>query len=720
MTLLDAVPTFLSELDVYGLLGRAGLKPPRHGMLGPHLPFEPSERVVLKGQGQGLLHKSELEAVRFLPFELPALREAAQEMKERIEGEGFEWIGALVCERIAIARSEGLPTEGFVSLTKGEGGWALLMGFGGLQAEAIAEPVPPLCWPMAFVSPETALEELKAHLLGRIWLGTLRGAQALTTEARLRAFLDNLWHLRDLAEADDLDLVELNPVGLDPMGEPRPLDGVGRRATPHQPKIKPPAGFLTALLHPHRVALAGVSSADGGVGRTILGNLRRCEYLSEELLLLKPGHDHFLGLPCLQDVGDLLLDPVDLLILALPAIATVEAVSALIAQGGGARLVALVAGGIGDGADTEGLGSRLLAELQEAREEGRWTPALVGPNFLGHWVPIHDLDTSFIPVEKLEAPAQEGGPIALLSQSGAYLLSRRSHNPHLPLGLGLALGNQMDVALSDVMEALEAHPEFKVLGLYVEGFGPGQLEAAAHVGQRLREKGRTLLLYRGGRTEAGQAAAASHTGAMAGNRVLEEALLRRVGFCLAPTQQAFDAGLAWLGAYPTLRPGPVAVLTNAGFESVTAGDLLADPFPSAGLDTEARARLQAVLDTEGLGGLVAPHLPLDLTPMASEDGYLKAVEVVLDSPAPILVLGLIPFTRRLHTDFLDATPFAQNLAKLAQERRKALAVVVDAGTEYEPYRQAFATAGLPVFIRMEDALEGLKALARHPQSLLDK
>ncbi len=709
MTSRDAVAAFLSEPEVYGLVRKAGINPPHHGMLGTSLPFDSNQPIVLKGQAVGVLHKSELGAVRFLPFDLPQLHAAAGEMKQRIEASGSAWTGALVCEQIAIARSEGLPTEALVSLTHGEGGWTLLFGFGGLQAEAISEPVPPLCWPMDFVAVETAFQELRQHLLGRIWFGTLRGTAALTTPAAVRDFLTSLWRLRQEAEAEGLDLVELNPVALDGTGEPRPLDGVARRGIPlgHRP---PPPDFLAALLQPKRVALAGVSSTEGGVGRTILGNLRRGDALADTLLLIKPGHEQFLGLPCVPDVTSLQASPVDLLILALPAAASVDTVSRLIDQGGGAQVVALVAGGIGDGADVDGLGATMVSALQRARAEHRWTPALVGPNFLGHWVPALALDSSFIPVEKIAAPSAKGGTIALLSQSGAYLLSRRSQNQNLPLGLALALGNQIDVALPDVLVALEQRPEFRVLGLYVEGFGPGHLEATAHAGQRLRAQGRTLLLYRGGRTAVGQAAAASHTGAIAGDRVLEEALLRRAGFCLAPTQQAFDAGLAWLGSYPDLRPGAVVVITNAGFESVSAGDFLHPPFPAATLDPATTERLREVLQHQGLGGIVAARLPLDITPMASASGYLASMAVLMDSPAPIVIVGLVPFTDRLQTGADEALPFAQKLAALAQGHGKAVGVVVDAGHDYEPYRQVFAATGLPVFSRMENAIAGLQVL----------
>ena len=159
-----------------------------------------------------------------------------------------------------------------------------------------------------------------------------------------------------------------------------------------------------------------------------------------DLLILRPGADRFLDLPCLPDVAALLHAPVDLLVLALPAALALESVEALIAQGGGATVVALVAGGLGDGADSQGLGERLRKVLNGARREGRWTPALLGPNFLGHVVPHLALNSTFIPEAKWTPPAG-GGSLALLSQSGAFLLSRLSSNPALPLGLGLTLGN---------------------------------------------------------------------------------------------------------------------------------------------------------------------------------------------------------------------------------------------------------------------------------------
>lgn len=704
-------PAFVHEFEAYALLAHAGLKPPRHGRIGGALPFTPGEPVVLKGIARDLWHKSEAGAVHFLACDAARLADLAAALRPRLAAAGHEWIGALVCERLAFARPEGLPGEALVSLTRGDAGWTLVLGCGGLAADALGRLVPPLCWPLELVTPEIALDEFAQHLLGRTWLGEIRGTRPLTTRAQLADFFASLWRLAPLAEAEGIQFLELNPVVLDLAGQPRPLDAVGRRAPAPPPRLGPPADFLPLLRHPRRLALAGVSAQPDGVGRTILENLERAHLAPGDLLLVKPGATEFLGHPAVPDVAALLTTPVDLLILALPAAVAAAQLEALIAQGGGASLVALVAGGLGDGADATGLGDRLARLLREARAAGRWTPTVLGPNFLGHWVPARRLDTSFIPVAKLAPPDPAGGPLTLLSQSGAFLLSRRSCHPHLRFGLGVALGNQLDAAWCDLLAALAAEPSPGPVACYLEGIGPGQLPVAVRAIRQLRDAGATVVLHRAGRTAAGQAAAASHTGAIAGDLVLERAWLERAGARLTTHIAEFDAVLTWLGAYPNLRPGAVAILTNAGFESVNGSDLLSPPLVPAALSAPHAAALAALLDRHQLAGLVAPRLPLDLTPMAEADAFLSACELISRGEAAVLIVGLVPFTRRLETTGVGAETFARDLAALGRSSGKSIAVAVDAGSDYDAFRQTCAQEGLPVFSRIEDALLGLRILA---------
>jgi len=128
------------------------------------------------------------------------------------------------------------------------------------------------------------------------------------------------------------------------------------------------------------------------------------------------------------------------------------------------------------------------------------------------------------------------------------------------------------------------------------------------------------------------------------------------------------------------------------------------------LTPAAKEALAALLVCHQLNTLVNPQLPLDLTPMAGEEAFLAAVDLVLGSAA-LLIVGLVPFTRRLNTAQSDAAPFAGELAKLAAKHGKPVAIAVDAGPEYDGYRQAFGEVGLAVFDRVESALLGLRTLS---------
>jgi acyl-CoA synthetase (NDP forming) len=325
-------------------------------------------------------------------------------------------------------------------------------------------------------------------------------------------------------------------------------------------------------------------------------------------------------------------------------------------------------------------------------------------------VPARGLDSSFIPEEKLALHAQ-GGPLALLAQSGAFILCRLSRNPQLRLELGVALGNQLDAALPDFLEALVDDPDCRAIGAYIEGFAPGQLAATVRAALKLRARGVPLVLLRAGRTTAGQAAAASHTGAMAGDLVLERELLGRAGVKFAPTVAAFDAALAWLSVFPDLKPGPIAIMTNAGIEAVNASDLATALQPIARLSDDVQRALEQLLAGEKLTGLVTPRLPLDLTPMAHPPVFLRAAELLLKSNATALLVGIVPFTRNFATEAAPAKEFARSLAALARTAGKPAGFVVDSGRDYEGFRAALAEAGLPVFARVEEAIAGLHALA---------
>jgi acyl-CoA synthetase (NDP forming) len=712
---------FIPEHEVYGFLSDVGIGTPRHCFIdGEHqladAPFEEGAPVVVKGIARDLWHKSDSGALAFCGFDRDAIAELHTRMRERVGGD-FEWLGTLIAERIQFQRANQAPCEIFVSLQRDQCCGAIIsFGFGGLLTEDWAREMKQslLVWPASVYTPEDAFAELQAHWLGRILLGEARQQAALTTPDKLLGFLDKLWKLDELMARENLGLLEMNPVVVDTKGEFVALDGVGLRSMEGHEETCPVPLQDDSFLSPRRIALAGVSARAGNVGGLILENLRQSELPETGLVVVKPGVEAFEGIPCVPDVTALAAAPVDILIIALPARQCVPMIEQLCAQGGGAAVVYIVAGGIGDGADREGFGARLSALIESRRQAGEWCPAIVGPNGLGMLLSPLKLNSLFIPQSKLNVEFAPDSDVALISQSGAFLITRLSRHSNLNLKYGFSIGNQLDMKLSDFMALVARDKSVRVLGIYVEGFVGGDACAVAKLVEQFRAENRHVIIYKGGRSQLGKSAAASHTGAMTGDYHVQKRLLHKAGAILTESFNQFNAVLKWMAAYPDLRKlGKLAIVTNAGYETVGSVDILGDNdtdrlYP---LTEEDRAVLSGVLERHGMQGLVAAANPLDLTPMADEALYFDCVEAMLGFGAGVVMLGLVPLSEQLDTQQLNqAEAFAARLKSLAQSTGRLIGIVIDAGVPYQRYKAVFERQGFPVFDGMDMGVLGINVL----------
>ncbi len=201
---------------------------------------------------------------------------------------------------------------------------------------------------------------------------------------------------------------------------------------------------------------------------------------------------------------------------------------------------------------------------------------------------------------------------------------------------------------------------------------PGDLLATALAARRAAARGKWVVMYKGGRSAEGQKAASSHTGALAGDWELQKALLKRAGVIVCESMGMYDAALAWLAAFPTGKPSRVAVITNAGYESVVSADLLVGAVTGHILEPAEVAEVKALLEAHKLQDLVAPRLPLDVTPMADEAAYLDCCRFALRTVADTVVVGLVPLTKRLDTtDPARMEAFANSLLEMAPAVRQA-------------------------------------------------
>lgn len=701
---------FIHESVVYQLLSDYGIKVPKFETDLEKLSFRDGEPVVIKGLANNLWHKSDEGALHFLNFNKKEIIELDKKMRQTV-GLKYEWITTMVCSRSNFKTANGLPSEAYVSIQSEDAcGTIISFGVGGIHAEAWAAELASnvLMWSPILSTPEQALAEIKTHWLGKVWLGELRQGKTLTDNNKILNFLKGLWKLALNLEKKNIKLLEMNPVVIDEYGDPIALDGVGNYTTDaifnKFPICIPPK----VLLDPRKIAIAGVSEKVGSFGLRILTNLVDSKLQKNNIKIIKPGIEEFLGIKCYPDLKNLLDDPVDILILTLPAVTTVKILNELCEQGFGAAAVYLVAGGIGDSGDTSGLAVQIHTLLNSRRERGLWTPYLIGPNSLGIVLSVLNLSTLFIAPEKLPIKFHPNGNTAFISQSGAFFITRFSQEENLPIKYGFCIGNQMDLKVSDFLEKINSDNDIKVIGIYIEGFSKNEALHLAEASKEIIKTGKHIILYKGGRSAEGMKAAAGHTGAMAGNYELQKKILKIAGIYITENFQEFSSILNFLSCYPNYKyASKLAVISNAGFETVSSADNIGPRLMP--LTESIKTELEIVLQKCGLAGLVGAANPLDLTPMADSAAYFECAEVFSKSEAEAILFCLVPLTDKLNTiDTQVMNNFAKNIKNIADQKKKPILVVIDAGSLYDNYRDAFKLAGLPTFKSIEDAFLALE------------
>jgi acyl-CoA synthetase (NDP forming) len=306
--------------------------------------------------------------------------------------------------------------------------------------------------------------------------------------------------------------------------------------------------------------------------------------------------------------------------------------------------------------------------------------------------------------------------VAIVSQSGAFIITRMSNLETLDPAFAISLGNQLDLTASDVVAALAKRDDLDAIGVYTEGFNNlDGLELLRSISVA-RASGKQVVFYKAGRTASGQSAAAGHTAAVAGDYDVCQAAAAQAGALVADTFKEFEQLLELCTAMHSKEVNGVSIgaISNAGFETVGMADAIQGTRYSvemATLSAESIHELDDVLETNGLSRLVNARNPLDITPMATEEVYEGSIRVLLKSEnVDAVVVGVVPLTLALETtaEGVDKPgTLADRLPPLFNEAKKPMIVVVDAGPRYEPLVHALRSGGVPVFPSADQAIRSL-------------
>ncbi len=365
-------------------------------------------------------------------------------------------------------------------------------------------------------------------------------------------------------------------------------------------------------------------------------------------------------------------------------------------------------------------GSQAGADLEKAMLEKARTAGLriIGPNCIGSYCPAEHIPLGPSAPGRLGVP----GEAAFISQSGgiAAKLVENGIARHIRFGKGVSVGNSIDLDASDFLEYYGGDPETKMVGMYLEGTRNG-----SRLFRTLREVSRVkpVVVWKGGRTAAGAAAARSHTGSMASSAPVWSAALRQAGALEARSLEELMDGLLLLQQLGPVRVQNVAVVgglaDGGGGISVSGSDACNDngltvPELSAG----TKESLQRLI---GEVGSILRN-PVDVSPaqFRGPETLFRALEVVAHEPTIDVVLLqedmdiMLSFLGQPETEVINAflTGFRQTFGR-------PLVMVLPPGSaeaERVELENRLLAAGIPVFPTMARAARALSLLNRHPVS----
>lgn len=384
---------------------------------------------------------------------------------------------------------------------------------------------------------------------------------------------------------------------------------------------------LDYVFNPESLAIAGVSGKQTALpsqGQRFLQTLLNYGFKGK-LYPLNPKGGEICGLRMYSNIRDI-PEPVDYVISCVPAPATPQLIKDCAAKG--VKVVHLFTAGFSEVGTEEG--KQLENEICSLASQGG--VRLLGPNCAGIYCPKVGLTsrTDF---------AKESGPVALIAQSGGnYTYTvREGARRGIRFSKAASYGNAADINETELLEYLAADPDTGIILAYIEGVKNGKLFM-----QVLQEVARIkpVIVLKGGITESGARAAASHTGVLAGSeRVWDNLLCQAGAIRVFSLDELIDMAVTF-SHLPSPLGRRVVILGVGGGATVLATDDCA----GAGLivprfSEEICRRLLRLLKDDA--GTILGN-PMDLSLEAWNTGFCQVLNILAKYDAMDLSIVQIP------------------------------------------------------------------------------
>ncbi len=705
----------LTEPAAKRLLQEAGISVPRGAVIdGPAdvkaalkgLKFPLAAKIV----AANVLHKTDIGGVRLGLDAAAAVEDAIADLQR---------VGARACAHIDGYLLEEMAPPGTEMVIGGVNdpcfGPMIMVGMGGVHVEVFKD----VCYRLCPITPDEATGMLDALRCAAL-LDGVRGAAPVSREALIEILLklggEDGFLMRNTALAE----IDLNPVIVNAGsavvadaamvfvdGVPRPQSGAGE--SPSSPAD--PLRRFRPLFEPSTVAVVGASAGDRNRANTFIRRLRAFGFAGA-IYPIHPTAAEIEGLPAYRSLAET-PQPVDY---AYISIAGERVPDLLRTARGRLKFGQVIASGFGEMED----GKALQRELVEAAHSAGCR--VLGPNCIGTYSPRGRLTFA-------ADPPREMGGIGVILQSGGLGtdIIKRGQVRGLRFSGLVTLGNCADVKPAELLEFYLEDPSTSLVGLYLEDVKDGRRFFDL---LRRSKNNKPIVLMKGGRTAQGVVAAASHTGALAGDDCAWSALAAQTAAVIIGDVDRFLDALVAL-QFLTLRPEKplrrLALFGNGGGISVLA----TDQFAAEGIDvlpfsSPIRQRLEAL----ALGSGTSVVNPIDAPVRAlQQDGggiAAKVLDIVYQSgeiDAVVMHLNLAAFAGREGIDPVDnlITAAAAARQRAGQGAHFALVLRSDGSKELDDrrrhYRIVAAQSGIPVFDEMAPAAAALGAVRTIEQRL---
>lgn len=686
--------TTLNEAEGKALLAAFGMRTPQSKVVadsaaGAKVAATMTAPFVVKVVSGEILHKSDAGGVALHLPDAQAVARAIDEMASKPVIAAAKVDGWLVEEMAPKGRE--VVIGGFRDPQFGP---MLMVGLGGIFVEVLKDVAFRLC-PIDRITAQDMLAELKGYAL----LQGARGEAPVDTEALIDAMLalggpDGLL----LRYADEIAEADINPVIVSENGAiavdaafvltpPSESDTTDRQ----KPAKLSASQMFKPLFEPQTIAVLGASTRDVAIANTFIRRLKDFGYKGE-IYPIHPKAEEIEGLKAYSSLGKTPRE-VDYAYIAIGA----ERIAGALEEGAGrVRVAQVISSGFGE--VEEGL--ELQADL--VRRARAADIRVLGPNCLGTYSPRGGLT---FPVG---AP-KDTGRIGIISQSGGLStdIIKRGQWRGLRFSGLVTIGNSADVKPHELVDYYFSDPQTRAVGMYIEDIRDGR--AFVDV-LRNHPTPKPVVVLKGGRTADGRLAAASHTGALAGDDKAWDTLAAQFALVMNTTVDEFIDTLLALQHFD-LRPQKptrdVTLFGNGGGSSVLGADI----FSHYGLKVapfEGKAR--EALNAMGLPPGTSVINPID-TPVRTlqeQDGWIagEILDYVFEHARPDAIamhLNLAAFVGRGTVDPIGNLfeVVRQTLEKWPDVAHFALAMRTDGSAELDQtrrdYRERARDLGVPIY-----------------------